>query len=72
MTDRSKSAFSQAQMYALSAMADGRVDEDQTWIRPNTLASLAGLWWQQDGALLLTPDGVRAFESAGGYEATWK
>ena len=63
--------FSQAQMHALSSMQDARPGEDQSWIRANTLRSLRGLWWEQNGVLLLTSEGNAAFEAAGGYEATW-
>lgn len=58
-------------MYALSAMADARPSDDQSWIRANTLRSLHGLWWEQDGTKYLNSEGSAAFEAAGGYEAAW-
>lgn len=63
--------FSQAQLYALSAMADARASDDQSWIRANTLRSLRGLWWEQNGTKYLNSEGSAAFEAAGGYEAAW-
>lgn len=58
-------------MFALSAMADARQFDDQSWIRANTLRSLRGLWWEQNGTKHLNSEGSAAFEAAGGYEAAW-
>lgn len=71
LSRRHPRTFSQAQLYALAAMADARPADDQSWIRANTLRSLTGLWWEQHGTKFLTPEGHAAFESAGGYDKTW-
>lgn len=68
---RKRRPFSQAQMYALSAM-QGRDNTD--FVRANTLESLVdqGLCWQdRQGFWYLTIKGDERFEAAGGYEATW-